>query len=103
MTNLFVSRLGGERTRACNFPCGQVLVDIRYSKGVTKLSDLDNVQTSGEIEIVVLASIERVADQLPASYTTLNDGDALVVFVANGELYDAAVNAFRLSAASKIG
>lgn len=100
MTDRFVSCLGGERTRAYCFPCGQVLVDIRYGEGVTKLSDLDNVQASGEIEIVVLDSIEHVADQLRAPYATLNDGDALIVFVASGELYEAAVNALRPPAAS---
>ncbi|WP_027819685.1 hypothetical protein [Paraburkholderia bannensis] len=99
MTDQFVSRRnGGERTRVCSLPCGEVLVDIRYGDGVTRLSDLDHVQTPGEIGIVVLDSIERVAEQLRAQSEKLNSGDALIVFVANEALYSAAVDMLKIGA-----
>ncbi|MBN3851836.1 hypothetical protein G3N59_00460 [Paraburkholderia sp. Ac-20340] len=99
MTDKFVSRPGGgERTRLCSLPCGEVLVDIRYGDGVTRLSDLDHIHTAGEIEIVVLDSIERVAEQLRARSEKLNSGDALIVFVANEAVYSAAVNTLKIGA-----
>jgi hypothetical protein len=75
-----------------------VLVDIRYGDGVTKLSDLDHIQTPGEIEIVVLDTIERVAEQLQARSEKLKSGDALIVFVANEAVYSTAVNMLKIGA-----
>jgi hypothetical protein len=99
MTDKLLSRSkGGGQTRLCSLPCGEVFVDIRYGDGVTRLSDLDRIQTPGEIGIVVLDSIEGVAEQLRAQSAKLCSGDALIVFVANEALYSAAVNTLKISA-----
>ncbi|MEX3968850.1 hypothetical protein AB4Y42_43295 [Paraburkholderia sp. EG286B] len=103
MPQKLVSNPGANsQTRICGFPCGEVLVDIRYGDGVTRLSDLDDIQTRGEIRIVVLDSIERVDERLRAQIGKLNDGDALIVFVANEEMSSAAANTLKISARGSV-
>jgi hypothetical protein len=98
MTGKIAHRPGGEHSRLRDPARGDVLIDIRYGEGVTKLSDLDDVTASGEIAVVVLRSIERVPEQLRKPCAKLKRGDALIVYVANDELYAAAVSALQLRA-----
>jgi hypothetical protein len=98
MTEKIAHRHGGEHSRLREHARGDVHIDIRFGEGVTKLSDLDDVRTNGEIEVVVLRSTEHVAEQLRTQRAKLNHGDALIVYVENNELYAAAVSALHLSA-----
>ncbi|WP_322095568.1 hypothetical protein [Paraburkholderia bannensis] len=96
MTEKAGARAVGACTRSYNLARGQVLVDIRYGEGVTRLSDLDDVRSKGEIEVIVLSPVRSVAEQLGTPFGKLNDGDALIVYVADDELYKAAVDALNM-------
>ncbi|MBN3857557.1 hypothetical protein G3N59_29640 [Paraburkholderia sp. Ac-20340] len=98
MTEKAVAHAGGECTRSYSLARGQVLVEIRYGEGVTRLSDLDDLRSEGEIEVVVLSPVRSAAEQLCASFGKLKHGDALIVYVADDKLYKAAVDALNTHA-----
>ncbi|WP_321943005.1 hypothetical protein [Paraburkholderia tropica] len=73
----------------------EVTVDIRYGRGITRLSDLDAYDAFREVHVLILQSIDGVADQLRAQFERVATGDAVIVFADSTEIHDRAIELLR--------
>jgi hypothetical protein len=79
-------------TFSCFMDNLEVAVEIRSGDGITKLSDLDGIRTTGEIQVIVLSPIRDVATQLQGQLNRVDKGDTLIVYAPTSRVRQVAIH-----------
>ncbi|WP_322047380.1 hypothetical protein [Paraburkholderia sp. J67] len=80
-----------EAVFSCVLDESEVTVEIRSGEGVTKLSDLDGVQASGEIHVMVLSFVGDVEQQLGGQLARARKGDRFIIYAPTARIRRTAI------------
>ncbi|WP_321818311.1 MULTISPECIES: hypothetical protein [unclassified Paraburkholderia] len=69
-----------------------ITVEVRSGEGINRLSDLDGIESMGEIHVMVLSPIRDVAKQLGGQLAHAKNGDAVIIYAPTTRIRHTAID-----------